>query len=176
MRHYSQKKHFSKKDNNSLVKSTAYCANSQCSVGNRECNLWTECPMFCGTVAKPERPAISKYKAEKVEVLGLKFDSKKEARRWFELEMLEKTGVIKNLRRQVKYELIPAQREPDTYGPRGVLIQGTVIERAVYYIADFVYIENNQIIVEDTKGVKTKEYVIKRKLLLWRYGIKIKEV
>ncbi len=131
--------------------------------------------MYCGAVAQPEQP-ISKYNAEKVEILGMKFDSKKEGRRWFELEALEKAGVIKDLRRQVKYQLIPAYREPDKYGPRGGLIKGAVIERAVYYIADFVYVENNQIVVEDTKGVKTPDYIIKRKLLLWLYGIKIKEI
>lgn len=118
----------------------------------------------------------SKYGAEKVSILGVEFDSKKEARRWFELSLLEKAGEISNLRRQVEFELIPAQREPYKVGKRGGTIKGRTIEQAVKYRADFVYqdIEGNTI-VEDCKGVRTKEYIIKRKLLLWRYGIRIKE-
>ena len=118
----------------------------------------------------------SKYRAEKVSILGIEFDSKKEARRWFELLLLEQAGEISNLRRQVDFELIPAQQEPDKVGKRGGKIKGRTIEQAVKYRADFVYhdIEGNTI-VEDCKGMRTKEYIIKRKLLLWRYGIRIKE-
>lgn len=118
----------------------------------------------------------SKYGAEKVSILGVEFDSKKEARRWFELRLLEQAGEISNLRRQVDFELIPAQREPDRVGKRGGKIKGRTIEQAVKYRADFVYqdIEGNTI-VEDCKGLRTKDYIIKRKLLLWRYGIRIKE-
>lgn len=79
--------------------------------------------------------------------------------------LLERAGAIQNLRRQVKYELIPSQR-----------IAGKVVERACTYTADFVYQENGQDVVEDTKGFKTPEYIIKRKLMLWRYGIRIREV
>lgn len=118
----------------------------------------------------------SKYGAEKVSIFGVEFDSKKEARRWFELRLLEQAGEISNLRRQVDFELIPAQREPDGVGKRGGKIKGHTIEQAVKYRADFVYqdIEGNTI-VEDCKGMRTKEYIIKRKLFLWRYGIRIKE-
>jgi hypothetical protein len=87
----------------------------------------------------------------------------KEANRWCELKMLEKAGLIKDLQRQVKFELIPKQDG----------------ERAVYYVADFVYVEDGKKIVEDVKSAvtkKNKEYVIKRKLLLWRHGIRIKEI
>lgn len=120
----------------------------------------------------------NKYGARKVTKNGLIYDSKKEARRAAFLETLEKAGAITDLRRQVKFELIPAQREPDTIGPRGGKKAGKVIERAVYYFADFVYTitATGETVIEDTKGVKTKEYIIKRKLMLERYGIRIKEL
>ncbi len=81
--------------------------------------------------------------------------------------MWQRAGAISNLREQVPYELIPAHRFED----------GT-LERACKYIADFVYTDNEtgETIVEDTKGVRTKEYIIKRKLMLFRHGIRIKEV
>jgi hypothetical protein len=76
----------------------------------------------------------------------------------------------------VEFELIPAQREPDTVGVRGGVKRGKVIEQAVKYVADFVYEENGKLIVEDTKGFRTKDYIIKRKLMLWVHGIQIKEI
>lgn len=117
-----------------------------------------------------------KYHNTKVVYDGIKFDSKKEARRWEELKTLEHAKVIKNLERQVRFELIPAQREPDQIGARGGKIPGKVIERKVEYIADFVYEMDGEKIVEDTKGMKTPEYIIKRKLMLWRYAIRIREI
>ena len=94
--------------------------------------------------------------------------------------MLERAGEITNLQRQVPYLLIPEQRAPSTEvykkGSRaGQPKPGPVLERRVVYIADFVYQQNGETVVEDTKGIKTKEYIIKRKLLLYRYGIRIKE-
>lgn len=120
----------------------------------------------------------NKYKNKKTEVDGIIFDSIKEARRWQELRLAEKAGAIGDLKRQVRYQLIPAQREPDTRGPRGGIIKGKLLERAVYYIADFVYLDisTGQIVAEDTKGFKTKEYTIKRKLMLYMHNIKIREV
>ena len=109
----------------------------------------------------------SKYGAKKTEIDGEKFDSLKESRRWTQLKLLERAGEISDLRRQVKFVLIPAQREPDRAGKRGGRIQGKLLEREVAYIADFVYIENGEMIVEDAKGFRTKEYVIKRKLMLF---------
>jgi hypothetical protein len=106
----------------------------------------------------------------------MQFDSKKEARRYQELKIMEAAGKIEDLKTQVKFTLLPAQREPDTVGPKGGKIRGKVIEREVAYIADFVYVENGQLVVEDTKGMKTPEYVIKRKLLLYMTGIRIREV
>ena len=93
--------------------------------------------------------------------------SQKEHDRANQLKLWQRAGVISNLREQVPYELIPAHRFED----------GT-LERACKYIADFVYTDNEtgETIVEDTKGVRTKEYVIKRKLMLFLHGIRIKEV
>ena len=106
----------------------------------------------------------SKYGNHKVETYEGTFDSKKEYQRWKELKALQNAGKINNLRRQVPYLLVPTQRTEDR------------TERAVRYFADFVYERNGVVVVEDTKGVKTPEYIIKRKLLLYMYGIEIQEV
>lgn len=121
----------------------------------------------------------NKYGAKKCSFNGEVYDSKKEMRRHQELLMLEKAGKISHLRRQVKYTLIPSQRE--VLWKNGVLKQGKVIERECSYTADFVYfdIESKEVVVEDVKGgkaTKTKDYVIKRKLMLHMHGIRIKEV
>lgn len=112
---------------------------------------------------------MNKYYATKVVFGGETFDSKKEFYRWSDLKMLEKVGKIKDLKRQVKYVLIPAQRDK----------AGKLIEREVSYIADFEYIENGAKVVEDTKGYTRgaayQLFIIKRKLMLQRYGIRVKE-
>lgn len=119
---------------------------------------------------------MSKYHSKKVVVNGIEFDSRKEARRYGELLLLEKAGAITDLKRQVEYVLIPAQREADRVGVRGGIKKGKTIELAVKYVADFVYEENGDTVVEDTKGFKTKDYIIKRKLMLWVHGIRIREI
>lgn len=126
---------------------------------------------------------MNKYHNKKITAGGETFDSKREYNRYRELLLLEKAGEISNLRRQVKFILIPAQYEktPERYtsGKRkGELKQGKLLERECSYLADFVYIDNatKKKVVEDTKGVKTKDYIIKRKLMLYRYGIRINEV
>ena len=102
-----------------------------------------------------------KYNNTKIRVDGRLFDSKAEAARWQELQLLERAGEIAELERQVEYELIPKQKG----------------ERAVKYIADFRYKDHEgETVVEDTKGVKTPVYILKRKLLLWVHGIRIREV
>lgn len=118
---------------------------------------------------------MSKYHSRKVTLDGVTFDSVKEARRYRELKLLETIGEIENLQCQVEYVLIPDQREPDAIGKRGGVIKGKVIEKKCVYRADFVYTENGKTIVEDVKGFRTPEYKIKRKLMLYVYGIKIKE-
>lgn len=124
------------------------------------------------------KPKTNKYKNQNIIVDNIKFDSKKEANRYFELRTLEKAGKIADLKRQVKYILIPAQREPDKIGVRGGITKGKLIERECAYIADFVYkdLEKGELVVEDTKGFRTPEYIIKRKLMLYQYGIRIKEI
>lgn len=122
-----------------------------------------------------------KYGNTKIMVDGIQFDSKREAARYQELRLLERAGKISNLRLQVKYALIPTQRAPsfEVYkrGPnKGRRKPGEVMEKECAYIADFVYTKGGETVVEDTKGVRTKEYIIKRKLMLERYGIRIKEV
>ena len=96
------------------------------------------------------------------------FDSVKEFSRWQELKLMERAGEIYELQRQVPFVLIPAQRDEN----------GKLIEREVKYIADFTYRERcgNRLVVEDTKGLKTREYILKRKMMLYRHGIRIQEV
>lgn len=119
----------------------------------------------------------NKYYNKTIVVDGIAFQSKKEANRWLELRLLERSGEITDLRRQVKFELIPTQREPDTIGKRGGVIKGKIIEHGVSYVADFVYKDKQgNMVVEDTKGMRTKEYVIKRKLMKYVHGVRIKEV
>ena len=116
---------------------------------------------------------------------GQVYDSILEYRRGQQLMLLQRAGEISNLRRQVSYELIPAQREKSTRvykkGPKkGQPVPGKVIEKATEYVADYVYTDNKtgDTIVEDTKSkpTRTKDYVIKRKLMLWRYGIRVQEI
>ena len=122
-----------------------------------------------------------KYGNRKVTVDGISFDSVREARRYKELKLLLLAGEIIGLQMQVPFELVPAQYEEtsEVYskGPRkGQPKQGKCIEKSVVYVADFVYWKDGQQIVEDTKGVRTTEYIIKRKLMLHKYGIRIREV
>lgn len=110
---------------------------------------------------------MRKYRNKKVTLGNMTFDSKKEANRWVELAIMQKNGEITDLDTQVVFELIPAQRDPVTK---------KVLERAVHYVADFVYYRGNEKVVEDTKGFKTPDYIIKRKLMLWVHGIRIQEI
>ena len=128
-----------------------------------------------------EVKTMAKYKNKKIEVDGIVFDSKKEARRYQELKLLEKAGKITDLQMQVKFELIPAQREftNEIYTKgrnKGSFKKGKLLERECVYIADFVYWENGKRVAEDTKGFRTKDYIIKRKLMLYVHGIRIKEI
>lgn len=121
----------------------------------------------------------NKYHSQKCMAGGIPFDSKKEARRYGELLLLEKAGVIADLEMQVKYILIPAQYEEyERYGKTGNRLKDgkRLLEKECAYIADFVYTENGKLVVEDTKGIRTKDYIIKRKLMLYIHGIRIREV
>ena len=111
---------------------------------------------------------MSKYGNRKIHHNGMVFDSKKEYVRYLELQVLQKNNLISDLRRQVDYELIPKKVDAD----------GRCLERAIKYRADFVYYDNElkQEVVEDVKGMKTPDYIIKRKLLLYTKGIRILEI
>lgn len=97
---------------------------------------------------------------------GQKFDSMKEYRRYKELRLLEQAGEIQDLKCQVKFILIPTQRDSQT---------GKAIESECSYIADFTYTENGKEIVEDVKGFRTPVYKLKKKMMLYQYGIRIRE-
>ena len=98
-----------------------------------------------------------KYSNKKVEVDGHKFDSKKEANRYLELKLQQKTGYISNLELQPEFIL------QDSFKSGGKAY------RAIKYIADFRYIKNGDVIIEDVKGMKTEKYLIKKKLFLKKY-------
>ena len=127
---------------------------------------------------------MNKYHNKKVTSYdGIQHDSKKEARRWCELKLLQKAGKISELQRQVEFELIPAQYETyERFSKKGEkLADGTrTVERKCCYIADFVYTENGQRVVEDTKGYKRGSayaiFAIKRKLMLYVHHVRIREV
>lgn len=106
----------------------------------------------------------SKYHNHRIMFDGVMFDSIREASRWQELKHQQSVGLISDLRRQVKFELIPAHK--------GVVRN----ERSCSYIADFVYVRDGQVVVEDSKGVRTEVYKIKRKLMRHVYGLEIREV
>ena len=107
---------------------------------------------------------MSKYHNVKTVVDGIAFDSKREAERYRELKILHAAGVIEYVDRQYRYHLVPAQRSPD-----GKRVPG------IDYVCDFRYRENGKLIVEDVKGVKTDAYKIKKKLMLFKYGVWIRE-
>lgn len=119
-----------------------------------------------------------KYHNAKVKIEGETFDSRREYARWTQLQWMQKAGLIADLERQVKFVLIPAQREPDIIGPRGGKKPGKLLETECAYYADFVYtdLKTGEKVVEDAKGVKTDVYKIKKKLMLKEYAIHIKEV
>lgn len=111
--------------------------------------------------------AYSKYHAKKTTVDSITFDSKKEAEYYKKLKALEQAGKIRDLELQKEYVLIPKQTGKD----------GKCKERKCSYFADFCYNDDNGTFhVIDTKGMKTADYKIKRKLMLWVHGIEIEEV
>ena len=106
----------------------------------------------------------NKYYNKKVLINGIKFDSKKEGNIYIKLKLLEKQGLIKDLRMQVKYELQPSFK-----------INGKTI-RSINYVADFVYLDNKGIEhIIDVKGYKTEVYKLKAKLFAYKYRKEIEE-
>ena len=108
----------------------------------------------------------NKYRNKKCVLDGIEFDSKKEMRRYSELKLLL---------------LLPDQYEPSTEvytrgENKGKLKKGKLLEKSCSYIADFTYNDRGgNYIVEDVKGKRTKEYIIKKKLMLYFHGVRIKE-
>lgn len=108
---------------------------------------------------KRQRGRSHKYGAEPTEVDGIKFPSKREASRWSELKILAERGEIRNLRRQVGFDLV---------------VGGTLICR---YVCDFEYTDaEGNVVTEDAKGVRTPEYELKKKLMRAIHGIAISEI
>lgn len=123
----------------------------------------------------------NKYNAKRVCALGKDFDSRRESGRYRTLLQLQSAGVISDLECQKPFVLIPSQFEisDETYqrGPRkGKRKNGRCLEKAVTYYADFYYKRNGVEVVEDVKGKRTADYIIKRKLMLYVHGIKIEEI
>lgn len=108
-----------------------------------------------------------KYGNRKVTLDGHSFDSKREAGRYGELKLLERTGQITDLELQPRFELIPKQRRADGKA-----------ERACEYVGDFRYTDTvtGQTVIEDAKGMRTRDYIMKRKLMLQVHGISVREV
>lgn len=103
--------------------------------------------------------SYSKYKAIRTTIDGITFDSKKEAKRYSELKLLQRANEIKELKLQVPFILVDKSKHG----------------RAIKYIADFTYYEGDKFIVEDCKGYRTETYKLKKRLLAERYDIEIKE-
>jgi hypothetical protein len=117
--------------------------------------------------ARAEKKSKSKYGNLKVTTDdGLTFDSRAEYRRWLQLVVLQQAKEITQLRRQVAFELVPAQKSPD----------GTSL-RPVNYVADFTYLDKSgAFVVEDPKGATTAEWIMKKKLMLHVHGIWVREI
>ena len=113
---------------------------------------------------KTMRP--NKYRAVSIDTEDGHFDSMGEYARWEDLKLMQRAGLISGLKRQVKFELVPKQKTKD----------GKAV-KPVEYIADFRYFDKgtNEWITEDFKGVRTDVYKLKKKLMLWRWGIEIRE-
>lgn len=117
----------------------------------------------------------SKYMAKAARIDGHTFDSQGEARRYLYLKDLLDKNIIQDLEMQKKYVLIPSQYEEGTITKRGTFKRGKIIERECAYYADFEYTYNGKRITEDFKGLRLEAYKIKKKLLLWRFNIRIHE-
>ena len=123
----------------------------------------------------------NKFGAKKVKdpVSGRVFDSKREFNRYTELSLMQLAGEIKDLRCQVKYELLPPVYEWVEMTARNgkTRLVRSCVERGVNYVADFVYLtKDGEEVVEDAKGHRTAEYILKRKMLLHFHGIRLHEV
>ena len=123
-----------------------------------------------------------KYNNTKVEIDGIKYDSKKESQRNAYLELMQKQGLISDLKRQVVFELIPTIYEDKVVHlkTKDKFVQ-RVAQKAVTYKADFTYIKDGQLVVEDVKASASyaaldKTFILKEKMMRYFHGIVIKRV
>lgn len=121
---------------------------------NRPCNM------------RPWAKTKAKFKNVKTRVDNITFDSNKEARVYQDLKLLLQAGEVQKLELQRRFTLVPAQYE-----------EKKCVEKSVVYVADFVVTKRDGTVeVIDCKGAKTKDYIIKRKMMRWVLGIRIKEL
>ncbi len=114
--------------------------------------------------ARDFAPRASKFHATRTEVDGIAFQSKREARRWQQLRILEAAKQIRNLRRQVPYPIVVVNLET-----------GEIVTVSRYF-ADFVYEDlTGAEVIEDAKGFKTETYKLKKRLVEAQYGVRIYE-
>ena len=119
----------------------------------------------------------NKYNAKKVTFDGITFDSKKEGLHYLLLKDMERKGEISNLRLQVPYELLPAiYRDEIVHLKTKDKIERRLVQRAVNYVADFVYEKDGREVVVDTKGLRLADYILKKKMMLALKGIEITEI
>ena len=123
-----------------------------------------------------------KYNNTKVEIDGIKYDSKKESQRNAYLELMQKQGLISDLKRQVVFELIPTIYEDKVVHlkTKNKIVQ-RVAQKSVTYKADFTYIKDGQLVVEDVKASASyaaldKTFILKEKMMRYFHGIVIKRV
>lgn len=124
---------------------------------------------LCAKPKATEGDKKPKYNNIKTETNGIKFDSKKESRRYTTLKAMERNGIIQDLKMQVSFVLAPQVKFSSELRAKPEL----------RYVADFVYMRNGQQIVEDVKSIATRKkdtYRIKRHLMMSVHGIEIQEV
>ena len=123
---------------------------------------------------------VNKYRNKKVSFQGEEFDSKRELQRYIVLKDAESKGIIQNLQKQVKFELIPKiEEDVVVHLKRKDKIQRKTIQLPIVYRADFVYEKDGVMVVEDVKisdYLLPKDYILKEKLFRWKYGFSIKRV
>ena len=120
----------------------------------------------------------NKYHAKKVTILGIDFDSKKEGMRYLLLKDMERSGEITNLQLQVPFELLPAIYQDEVVHLKTkTKVEKRLVQRAVHYVADFVYTDKQGIQhVEDTKGLRLPDYILKKKMMRALLGITVTEI
>ena len=119
----------------------------------------------------------NKYRATKVVFDGITFDSKKEGLYYLKLKDMERCGEISDLRLQVPFELLPAiYKDEVVYLKTKDKLERKCVQRAVNYVADFVYTKDGVEYVVDTKGLRLKDYILKKKMMLALKGIEITEI